>query len=396
MASTSTKPGSDPPSTMPARVPDAADWGRIMLDEQPLGAIFVDPQLTILFATPAAGRLLQQPLHAGLPLAALLRAWRQREDDAPQTGDDPETAWREWEQGVEFPLGERWLWARLERTRAGNGAAAALWLFDITDLRRSLEHRTEALRFLSHDLRSPQNSIVALTQLHEHDPQAFETCGGMRRIAELARYALSLGDQYLFTSVAGALRHGDFARFDMRAAVRNVIPKLEVAAVYRDVALRLWLADGAAVWVSGVKVFVVRALQNLIDNAIQASRPGGKVTVSLKTLDGHAVILVRDEAGGLPGLVPGHAMTNFDALSAKSSGGYGIGLKLAARIVALHGGTLQAQLNREAGTDLVLRLPRLVLQAGTRSSPHGRRTGPAALERPPLGQSPRQRRSGQG
>jgi signal transduction histidine kinase len=264
-----------------------------------------------------------------------------------------------------------------------------LWLFDITDLHRALDNRTESLRFLSHDLRSPQNSIVALTQLHEHDPQAFESCGGMQRIAELARYALSLGDQFIFTSVGGALRHRDFVRFDLLAAVRSVIPKLEVAAIYRNVALRLWVAEGPAVWVSGVQVFVMRALQNLIDNAIQASRPGGRVTVSLKVFKEDAVIVVCDEAGGLPGLSRDSSMTNFDALSPKSAGGYGIGLKLAARIVALHGGTLHAQVNREAGTDFVMRLPRLVLQAGAQALPDDRRTGLVAFVRLPPGRPQR-------
>ncbi len=392
MASISTKAGSDVRPTIGDRISSATEWGQMLLDEQPLGAIAVDARLTILFAAPAAAHLLGRPVQVGTPLCPLLREYVRREDAFDEDADAPDALRGDLERGVEFQAGGRWLWARLDQTRTASPAAAVLWLFDMTDLRRALDHRTESLRFLSHDLRSPQNSIVALTQLHEHDPQAFEDCGGMRRIAELARYALSLGDQYIFTSVAGALRHRDFVRFDLRAAIRSLIPKLEVAAVYRNVALRLWLAEGPAIWVSGVQVFVMRALQNLIDNAIQASRPGARVTVSLNIVKEDAVIVVCDEAGGLPGLSPDRPMTNFDALSPKSAGGYGIGLKLAARIVVLHGGTLHAQINREAGTDFVLRLPRLVLQASPRSSQDGRRTGPAALERPPLGQSPRQRR----
>ncbi|WQE14478.1 ATP-binding protein [Trinickia caryophylli] len=384
--------GSDVRPAMADCVPSATEWGQMLLDEQPLGAIAVDARLAILFATPAAARLLGRSIDVGTPLGPLLDECLRREETIDEGADAADTLRHDLEQGVEFQADGRWLWARLDRTRPGSRAAAVLWLFDMTDLRRALDHRTESLRFLSHDLRSPQNSIVALTQLHEHDPQAFEDCGGMQRIAELARYALSLGDQYIFTSVAGALRHRDFVRFDLRAAVRSLIPKLEVAAVYRNVALRLWLAEGPAVWVSGVQVFVMRALQNLIDNAIQASRAGGRVTVSLKIVKEDAVIIVCDEAGGLPGLSHGCPMTNFDALSPKSAGGYGIGLKLAARIVMLHGGALHAQINREAGTDFVLRLPRLVLQTSTRSSPDGRRTGPSAGAPTPQGQSPRQRR----
>ncbi|CAI8693414.1 HAMP domain-containing histidine kinase [Burkholderia pyrrocinia] len=385
MASMSTKPGSD------VRPPSAIDRAQVLFDAQPQGAIAVDGHGAILFATPVAARLLERPLDAGVPLLPLLRAYRPDDEAADDTAAHG-TLQRDLERGIELQAADRWLWVKLERARPGSPAAAVAWLHDVTDLHQALDRRTESLRFLSHDLRSPQNSIVALTQLHEHDQAAFEACGGMQRIAELARYALSLGDQYIFSSVADVVRHRDFVRFDLRRAIRSLIPKLEVAAVYRDVALRLWLADGPAVWMSGVQVFVMRALQNLIDNAIQASRAGARVTVSLRVEDGTAVVVVGDEAGGLPGLSPDRPMTDFDALSPKASGGYGIGLKLAARIVALHGGTLHAEVNRESGTDFVLRLPRLVLQAGIRNSPAGRRTGPAALERQPLDQAPRQRR----
>ncbi|MFM0039049.1 HAMP domain-containing sensor histidine kinase [Paraburkholderia strydomiana] len=360
-----------------------------LFDSEPWGTIALDARYQVLFATSGAARLLGRHIETGTALGALIPELEPAHEpsDEGQKDQSPTLALAE---GVEVALTDRWLWLRLEPAKNAGRVAALLRVSDMTDMRRALTNRAESLRFLSHDLRSPQNSIVALTQLHEQDPQAFEDCGGMQRIAELARYALSLGDQFIFTSVAGALRHRDFCRFDLRAAVRSVIPKLEVAAVYRNVALRLWIADEPAVWMSGVQVFVMRALQNLIDNAIQASRAGGRVTVSLKITAEHAVIVVSDEAGGLPGLSAGGAMTDFDGLGPKSIGGFGIGLKLSARIVGLHGGTLHAEANRDAGTDFVVRLPRLSLHRTGPRSPVGTRTGGlghAAFERPPRGRS---------
>jgi signal transduction histidine kinase len=326
-----------------------------LLDSQPWGTIALDARHDVLFATPGAARLLRRRVAVGMPLAELL----------PQLADDGNDAalMEALEQGVELQVEDRWLWLK-QTVVAGSGRiAATLALFDVTDMRRAVDDRVESLRFLSHDLRSPTNSIVAMTQLHEHDPNAFEECGGIQRIADLARYALSLGDQYIFTSVAGALQSSDFARFDLRGAIRNLIPQLDVAAVYRNVPLRLWLAEGSAVWVSGVRVFVIRALQNLIDNAIQASPAGAPVTVSLKVIGESAVITVSDEAGGLPGLAD-EAICDFDALAQRSASGFGLGLKLAARIVRLHGGTLNADRNARGGTDFAIRLPCLVVRRG--------------------------------
>ncbi|MFM0040909.1 HAMP domain-containing sensor histidine kinase [Paraburkholderia sediminicola] len=347
-----------------------------LLDSQPWGTIALDARHDVLFATPGAARLLRRRVVAGVPLAELL----------PQLADDNHDAGlREaLEQGVELQIDDRWLWLKQTTVVGSERIAATLSLFDVTDMRRAVDDRVESLRFLSHDLRSPTNSIVALTQLHEHDPNAFEECGGIQRVADLARYALSLGDQFIFTSVAGALQRGDFARFDLRGAVRNLIPQLDVAAVYRNVPLRLWLAEGSAVWVSGVRVFVIRALQNLIDNAIQASPAGAPVTVSLKVMGDSAVITVSDEAGGLPGLVD-EAIYDFDALAQRSASGFGLGLKLAARIVRLHDGTLNADRNAKGGTDFAIRLPCLAVQRGNQeTSDLVREYGSFATTRRPL------------
>lgn len=359
----------------------------------PWGAIALDAAEAVVFATPGVSQLLGCEVVPGMSLASLLPELdTEAEADAgagaangeAQGGRGSRVAERAAGEGLEVARGERWLWLQLE-PREARRVRFVLRITDMTASRRTLTHRAESLRFLSHDLRSPQNSIVALTQLHEYDRQAFDDCGGMQRIAELARYALSLGDQFIFTSVAGALQHRDFARFDLRVAVRSLIPKLDVAAVFRSVALRLWIAEDPPVWVSGVPVFVMRALQNIIDNAVHASAAHGRVTVSLKVAEDHAVIVVSDEAGGLPGLTPGRPMTDFDTLGPHSIGGFGIGLKLAARIVVLHGGTLHAQTNNDAGTTFVIRLPLLSLHRSEPGSPADGRTGLgyAAFERPP-------------
>lgn len=268
-------------------------------------------------------------------------------------------------RGLEIPLGESWLWLKLAHVEAGEGNRApahggidaTVALIDVTALRRGLDERIASLRFLSHDLRSPLNSIIALSQLAESDAPAFDQCGGMDQIGRLARYALTLGENFIFSSVLGNLRKHDFSRFDLRATVRELVPQLEVAAVYRRVLLRLWLPDEAAVWIEGVRSFTARAFQNLVDNAIQASRPGSTVTILFKVGDGHAEIHVSDQAGGLPGLRAKGRIERFDTQPNRSSKGFGLGLKLAAQIVGMHGGTLHAEPNDEAGTTFVMRLP---------------------------------------
>lgn len=334
---------------------------------EPWGMIKIDGTHTVLFASAGAARLLQRPVTAGMPLAELLpEMFRNSDMDGAGSGAGMRYViqmQKTFGRGVELPIGENWIWLKRIAPEGIGRFISTLALVDITEMRRVFDDRLESLRFMSHDLRSPQNSIVALTQLFEYDPQVFEECGGMQRVAELARYSLSLGDQFMFTSATGKLQDRDLAPVDLCAMICDLIPQLEVAAVYRGVPLRL--AQSTAAWISGVRVFVARALQNLIDNAIHVSPAGAPVTVSLKTADGFAHIRVSDQAGGMPGLAQG-IMSDFDGLADLSSSGFGLGLKLTARIVRLHGGTMYAEANANAGSDFVIRLPCL----GGGANPH--------------------------
>jgi len=328
-----------------------------LLAAQPWGTVLLEPGGTIYEASARARTLLQQPLPRGQKLADALA-----DMIAATTGEADSDALA---RGVELEFENGALWLKAEPVEGIAGVETAVSVADITPLRHSLDERTTSLRFLLHDLRSPLNSIVALTQLETGDRDAFERCGGMEQIGQLARYVLSLGEQFIVSSIATHLANRDFRRFELRAMIRQMIPQLEVTAVYCSVPLQMWLPDGAAVWVSGVRNFVARALQNLVDNAIHASPEGAPVTVALKTRAGFADIVVSDRAGGLPGLTEAQTVTDFDSVGRPGSSGFGIGLKLAQQIVELHGGTLRAESAPGVGTSFVLTMP---LIAGGRAA----------------------------
>lgn len=360
----------------------AGDELASLLDNQPWGTIAVDAQGHVLFASTGAKRLLQREILVGSAIDALLQACGIADAAGLAHAQEPGASADPAGHGVEFQVGDTRLWLALDRAGSGR-IAATFMLADVTVMRRSLDQRMDSLRFMSHDLRSPQNSILAMTELHESDPAAFDACGGMARIGELARYALSLGDQFIFSTVESGLQRRDLTRFDLCETVRSLIAQLHVAAVYRGVPLQFWMAEDARIWMTGARTFVARALQNLVDNALRASAAGSAVSVSVTAEDNFAVVTVGDAAGGLPGLAVQRVMRDFGALSERSTSGSGLGLKLAVKIVSLHGGTLVAQANARAGTDFVMRLPCLpVRRDGTRPPrAESAGSGPTALER---------------
>nr|WP_245170396.1 PAS domain-containing sensor histidine kinase [Burkholderia sp. CpTa8-5] len=317
----------------------------------PCGVIVLDRAGAVVHANARALEMLAMTLPAGVDFSVALSE-RFEMTDVPRL--------RDLEAGREVRVDDSTFWIQAGPAGACAGAGAGesvIAVTDVTPFARSLDERAMSLRFLLHDLRSPLNSISALTQLDASDPDAFERCGGMQQITALAQYVLSLGEQFIFSSVTEHLQARDFKRFDLRATLRQIISQLEVTAVYCGVALHLWLPDSAPLWVSGMRNFVARAVQNVIDNAVRASPRGEAVTVSIRQADGFAEVVVDDRAGGLPGLVAGDRLTDFEKLGKRTATGFGLGLKLAVQIVGMHGGALYAELNGQGGTVFVLRLP---------------------------------------
>jgi len=331
-----------PPHLPAQNEPMAADPYRQMLDSQPWGTIALDAAARVVTASaqttrqlgtlPTPGQALHEVLPQ-LPAQSLVSA-------LDLLG-----------KGVELERDGMYLWIKLCALPDGGAVAATLSLIDITPLRRELDQRMNSLRFLSHDLRSPQNSILALAQLHELDHEAYLSCGGMGRIAELARYSLGLSEDFVISSLVGAMERRDFIRFDLRDTVRQTV------ALTRGVTLQLAAPIDAGIWIRGVKVFVARAVQNLVDNAINASPQGSCVTVALRRAGDMADIEVRDTAGGFPGLPARGRLTEFGRGPTRSKLGFGLGLKVTTQVVQMHGGELFAESNAGVGTTFTMRFP---------------------------------------
>jgi len=103
---------------------------------------------------------------------------------------------------------------------------------------------------------------------------------------------------------------------------------------------------------------LVRAIQNVVQNAIQHSPAQGvvEVTVEQVTVPGRswAVCAVRD-AG--PGFADGDVRHVFEPLFSQRPGGTGLGLSIAQRVVEEHGGQIRAENHPSGGGYVTIRFP---------------------------------------
>jgi CheY-like chemotaxis protein/two-component sensor histidine kinase len=125
-----------------------------------------------------------------------------------------------------------------------------------------------------------------------------------------------------------------------------------------------------AVFVRGDAVRLTQVVGNLLNNACKFTERGGRLLLSLTQEGGEAVIRVRDNGIGIAPEQLGQVFemfTQLDTSLERSHSGLGLGLTLVRRMVALHGGTVEAASGGLGlGSEFVVRLPLLPHDGGDR------------------------------
>jgi signal transduction histidine kinase len=101
-------------------------------------------------------------------------------------------------------------------------------------------------------------------------------------------------------------------------------------------------------------------VRNLVENAVQYTRPGGSVAVSVETEDGHAVLQVRDTGIGIPLREQARVFERFyrvDRARSRETGGTGLGLSIVKHVAENHGGRVSLRSELGRGSTFTVRLP---------------------------------------
>jgi signal transduction histidine kinase len=181
---------------------------------------------------------------------------------------------------------------------------------------------------VAHELRNVLQLITANTYLARQDPASSAPI--LLKIEKSARIAHSIVDDLM------ALARGEAARAEPTRVAEIVL------------AARAELAEDIAVWEDSLSPVGLRArvhpglatrlLHVLYENAVAASAPRVPTVTTRARVDGEwTVVEVEDDGPGVP---PALAERIFEPLVTGRSGGTGLGLALARRIVRAHGGTI--------------------------------------------------------
>lgn len=273
---------------------------------------------------------------------------------------------------------------------AGNVVAVAGTTRDITDrqaaeqiIREHADRLAEAdrakdefLATLSHELRNPLAPLRNGLEILRRTPPVTERQTAIhtmmeRQVDHLVRLVDDLMEVSRITRGKVSLQTEPV---DLAVVVESAIeasrPLIDSGRHSLDIAL-----PDAPVRIMGDRVRLAQILSNLLNNAAKYSEPGGHIGIEASVEGDMLSVRVRDRGIGMdPEQIPHlfEMFTRGDRAKTAHQGGLGIGLALARRLAALHGGTLAATSEGVGrGSVFELRLP--VLDAASREVPAGER-----------------------
>jgi signal transduction histidine kinase len=129
----------------------------------------------------------------------------------------------------------------------------------------------------------------------------------------------------------------------------------------RDKSLELRVVPGPRdALIRGDRDLLVRALVNLLDNAIQYTKPGGRVDVTMTLAGSRVEVTVSDTGIGIPPNELTRIFERFyrvDKARSRALGGTGLGLAIVKHVAERHGGSIRVVSEETRGSSFTLSLP---------------------------------------
>lgn len=238
------------------------------------------------------------------------------------------------------------------------GQNTVLRMADISDRRANERERNEFLEFLSHDMRAPLARILGVLETARKNPAKdlpFD------RIADHARTSLKLADDFVQLARLSAITP-EQSLIDLRAIADEAVDRVYDVAKSKQVRVSVEGLDEPPL-IAGDSSLLMRAIANLLDNAIRYSPKSGVVRCSIRlkersesaTCD-YLECTVADQG---PGISPERLAALFQRFGPNDPSkelSAGLGLAFVKRAVDLMGGSITLE-SATGGTIFVVAFP---------------------------------------
>jgi signal transduction histidine kinase len=211
----------------------------------------------------------------------------------------------------------------------------------------------------SHELKTPVASIRALAETiagaSAMDPASIP--GFARQLeGEAVRLSKVVSDLLDLSRLEGG--PSDYGQIRLDQLAREEAERLKTSS--REAGLTLVITADAPVTVTGSARDLGLLIRNLVENAIQYTRPGGQIDVSVLGDGREAALIVADTGIGIPSRERDRVFERFyrvDRARSRDTGGTGLGLSIVKHVAENHGGTVTVNSQLGKGSTFTIKLP---------------------------------------
>jgi CHASE2 domain-containing sensor protein/signal transduction histidine kinase len=233
---------------------------------------------------------------------------------------------------------------------------------DISVIRSAERSRDETLRFISHDMRAPQSSILALLEMQRDPDMALPLDEFFTRVEKASRKTLDLADNFVQLARAESQEYR-FEEADFQDVLNDAVDEMWVQAHAKRIHIAVEIPERE--FVAKIdRPLMTRVLINLISNAIKYSSADTRITCTLKLQKAIAhpmiVVAVSDQGQGIAQTDQLKLFRRFQRIyhpDQPRQEGVGLGLVFVKTVVERHQGYIGLISKPGEGTTFTISLP---------------------------------------
>ena len=241
-------------------------------------------------------------------------------------------------------------------------SGAVVVLHDVTELRRLERVRQDFVANVSHEFKTPLTAIQGFAETLLGG--ALEDPKNNRRFLEIMRdhanrLARLTDDLLKLARIEAGKLELEFSPVGVIEFIERCAETALMKASRKQITLDIEIPPGLPP-VRGDASLLRDVLQNLVDNAIQYTPPGGRIRVSARVNSNEMVIEVADTGIGIPLIDQERIFERFyrvDAARSREAGGTGLGLSIAKHIIDAHDGRLWVESTVGEGSRFSFSIP---------------------------------------